>query len=61
MTSTAWICIVQTNGAQDLLMWNWRNRFHPRCLKAIAGLFDEKEPPDFQPEPGHLVACWLNQ
>jgi peptide/nickel transport system ATP-binding protein len=36
-------------------------RFHPRCARAIAGLCDEKEPPDFQPEPGHLVACWLYQ
>jgi len=36
-------------------------RFHPRCAKAIAGLCDEKEPPDFEPEPQHLVACWLFQ
>ena len=36
-------------------------RFHPRCAKAIAGLCEEKEPPDFEPEPGHLVACWLYQ
>jgi peptide/nickel transport system ATP-binding protein len=36
-------------------------RFHPRCSKAIAGLCEEKEPPDFEPEPGHLVACWLYQ
>jgi peptide/nickel transport system ATP-binding protein len=34
-------------------------RFHPRCAKAISGLCDEKEPPDFTPEPGHSVACWL--
>jgi len=34
-------------------------RFHPRCAKAIAGLCDEKEPPDFEPEPEHFVACWL--
>jgi peptide/nickel transport system ATP-binding protein len=34
-------------------------RFHPRCPHAMAGLCDEKEPPDFEPEPGHLVACWL--
>jgi peptide/nickel transport system ATP-binding protein len=34
-------------------------RFHPRCPHAIAGLCDEKEPPDFEPEPGHQVACWL--
>lgn len=34
-------------------------RFHPRCPRAISGLCDEKEPPDFEPEPGHQVACWL--
>jgi len=34
-------------------------RFHPRCAKAIAGLCNEKEPTDFEPEPAHLVACWL--
>jgi peptide/nickel transport system ATP-binding protein len=36
-------------------------RFHPRCAKAIAGLCDEKEPEDFEPEPNHFVACWLFQ
>ncbi len=36
-------------------------RFHPRCSKAIKGLCEIKEPPDFEPEPGHLVACWLYQ
>ena len=36
-------------------------RFHPRCAKAIAGLCDEKEPLDFEPEPNHFVACWLYQ
>ncbi|HUG34292.1 MAG TPA: ABC transporter ATP-binding protein [Anaerolineales bacterium] len=36
-------------------------RFHPRCAKAIAGLCDEKEPLDFEPEPNHYVACWLYQ
>jgi len=36
-------------------------RFHPRCSKAIRGLCEVKEPPDFEPEPGHLVACWLYQ
>jgi peptide/nickel transport system ATP-binding protein len=34
-------------------------RFHPRCARAIAGLCDEKVPPDFEPEPEHFVACWL--
>jgi peptide/nickel transport system ATP-binding protein len=36
-------------------------RFHPRCAKAIAGLCDEKEPLEFEPEPNHFVACWLYQ
>jgi len=36
-------------------------RFHPRCAQAIPGLCDEKEPPDFEPEPGHQVSCWLYQ
>jgi len=34
-------------------------RFHPRCARAMAGLCDEKDPPDFEPEPNHFVACWL--
>ena len=34
-------------------------RFHPRCSKAMMGICDVKSPPDFEPEPGHLVACWL--
>jgi len=36
-------------------------RFHPRCPHFMPGLCDEKEPPDFEPEPGHQVACWLYQ
>lgn len=36
-------------------------RFHPRCARAIAGLCNETEPPDFEPEPNHFVACWLYQ
>ncbi|HSO11927.1 MAG TPA: ABC transporter ATP-binding protein [Anaerolineales bacterium] len=36
-------------------------RFHPRCARAIKGLCEVKSPPDFEPEPGHLVACWLYQ
>ena len=36
-------------------------RFHPRCARAIAGWCDQKEPPEFQPEPNHFVACWLYQ
>ena len=34
-------------------------RFHPRCPKFMPGICDVKEPPDFEPEPGHLVKCWL--
>jgi len=34
-------------------------RFHPRCPRAIEGLCDVKEPPEFEPEPGHTVECWL--
>jgi len=34
-------------------------RFHPRCAQAISGLCNEKEPPEFEPEPEHFVACWL--
>ena len=36
-------------------------RFHPRCAHFMAGLCEVKFPPDFEPEPGHLVACWLYQ
>lgn len=36
-------------------------RFHPRCAHFMGGLCDVKFPPDFEPEPGHLVACWLYQ
>ena len=36
-------------------------RFHPRCARAIEGTCEVKEPPDFEPEPGHQVACWLYQ
>ena len=34
-------------------------RFHPRCPFAIQGLCEVKFPPEFEPEPGHLVSCWL--
>lgn len=36
-------------------------RFHPRCARIIAGLCDQHEPADFEPEPGHFVSCWLYQ
>ena len=34
-------------------------RFHPRCPAFMEGLRDVKDPPEFEPRPGHLVACWL--
>ncbi|MEL7643413.1 MAG: ABC transporter ATP-binding protein [bacterium] len=34
-------------------------RFHPRCPHMIEGLCNVEEPPDYEPEPGHFVACWL--
>ena len=36
-------------------------RFHPRCPMVIKGLCDEKDPPEFEPESGHLTKCWLYQ
>jgi peptide/nickel transport system ATP-binding protein len=36
-------------------------RFHPRCAKMIKGLCEVKYPPEFEPEPSHLVSCWLYQ
>ncbi len=34
-------------------------RFHPRCPQCVKGLSDEQEPPEFEPEEEHYVACWL--
>jgi oligopeptide/dipeptide ABC transporter ATP-binding protein len=34
-------------------------RFHPRCPRMIPDLCDVEFPPEFQPEPGRLTACWL--
>ena len=34
-------------------------RFHPRCTHIIEGLCDTEVPPEFEPEPGHFVECWL--
>jgi peptide/nickel transport system ATP-binding protein len=34
-------------------------RFHPRCPRFIEGLCEVKDPPEFEPEPGHFTACWL--
>jgi len=34
-------------------------RFHPRCPKAISGLCEVEIPPEFNPEPGQYVSCWL--
>jgi hypothetical protein len=27
--------------------------------RQMEGLCNVEEPPDFEPEPGHFVACWL--
>lgn len=34
-------------------------RFHPRCPKFIKGLCEVQEPPEFEPQKGHMAACWL--
>lgn len=34
-------------------------RFHPRCPQIIHGVCEVKEPPEFEPQPGHQVSCWL--
>ena len=34
-------------------------RFHPRCPNRIEDLCNVEEPPEFQPEAGHLTSCWL--
>jgi len=34
-------------------------RFHPRCPRIIPGLCDTQEPPEFAPQPKHMVGCWL--
>jgi peptide/nickel transport system ATP-binding protein len=34
-------------------------RFHPRCARAIEGLCEVEEPPEFEPAAGHKVSCWL--
>ena len=34
-------------------------RFHPRCARMIKGECDVNEPPEFEVEPNHQVACWL--
>jgi peptide/nickel transport system ATP-binding protein len=34
-------------------------RYHPRCPFAIEGLCEVEFPPEFEPEPGHVVNCWL--
>jgi peptide/nickel transport system ATP-binding protein len=36
-------------------------RFNPRCPMIIKGLCDEKDPPEFEPEPEHVTKCWLYQ
>ena len=34
-------------------------RFHPRCPEFMEGLCEVEVPPSFEPEPEHLVDCWL--
>lgn len=34
-------------------------RFHPRCARAIQGLCEVQDPPDFVTEAQHTVNCWL--
>jgi peptide/nickel transport system ATP-binding protein len=34
-------------------------RYHPRCPHIMKGLCDEKDSPEFEPEPNHHVLCWL--
>lgn len=34
-------------------------RFHPRCSRAIEGLCNTQDPPEFEPAPEHYVKCWL--
>lgn len=34
-------------------------RFHPRCSHVIQGMCDVEDPPEFEPQPKHLVRCWL--
>jgi peptide/nickel transport system ATP-binding protein len=34
-------------------------RFHPRCSQAIQGLCEVEVPPEFEPAPEHMAACWL--
>ena len=34
-------------------------RFHPRCSRFMEGVCEVEDPPDYEPEPGHQVACYL--
>lgn len=34
-------------------------RFHPRCPRVIEGVCETREPTELEPDPGHLVKCWL--
>jgi len=34
-------------------------RFHTRCQSMIKDLCDVQEPQTLEPQPGHMVACWL--
>jgi len=33
--------------------------FHPRCIKSISGVCDQREPPNVEVESGHKVQCVL--
>ncbi|MCB0062474.1 MAG: ABC transporter ATP-binding protein [Caldilineaceae bacterium] len=34
-------------------------RFHPRCPEFMPGICEVEIPPEFEPNSGHLTACWL--
>jgi peptide/nickel transport system ATP-binding protein len=34
-------------------------RFHPRCPHFMEGICEVDVPPEYEPEPGHFVACYL--
>jgi peptide/nickel transport system ATP-binding protein len=34
-------------------------RFHPRCIHAMEGLCNQKEPSEFEVEKEHFTRCWL--
>lgn len=34
-------------------------RFHPRCIHAMEGLCNQKDPPEIEVEREHFARCWL--